>query len=66
MDGRSFEIENYHLNVTIHEEAFRLAGFREVRWHEPRVSPEALSAHEPDFWSTFLAQPPVAFIECVK
>jgi toxoflavin synthase len=66
VDGSSFEIENYHLNVTIHEEAFKAAGFREVRWHEPCVSPETLSAHEPGFWLAFLAQPPVAFIECVK
>jgi ubiquinone/menaquinone biosynthesis C-methylase UbiE len=66
VDGGSFEIENYHLNVAVHEEAFRSAGFREIHWHEPRVSPEALAEYEPDFWSTFLDQSPVAFIECVK
>ena len=40
-DG-SFDIENYYLNVAIHEEAFSKAGFRDIRWHSPRLSPEGL------------------------
>lgn len=64
-DG-AFEIENYHLDVAIHEEAFRQAGFREVRWHPPQLSPEGLAALDQDFWSSLLDHPPVAFIECVK
>ncbi len=64
-DG-AFEIENYHLNVAIHEEAFRRAGFREVRWHPPRLSPEGLAEYDQAFWSSLLDHPPVAFIECVK
>ena len=31
LEDSSFEIENYFLNVQIYEEAFRLAGFREIR-----------------------------------
>lgn len=61
-----FDIENYYLDVAIHEEAFRRAGFREVRWHAPRLSPDGLLAHDREFWSSFLDTPPVAFIECVK
>jgi ubiquinone/menaquinone biosynthesis C-methylase UbiE len=64
-DG-AFEIENYYLNVEIHEAAFRQAGFREVRWHAPRLSPEGLLTNDREFWSAFLQHPPVAFIECVK
>lgn len=64
-DG-AFEIENYHLNVAIHEEAFLQAGFREVRWHVPQLSPDGLTAHDEDFWASLLDHPPVAFIECVK
>ncbi len=37
-DG-TFEIENYHLEVPIHEDALRRAGFGEIRWHAPRLSP---------------------------
>jgi ubiquinone/menaquinone biosynthesis C-methylase UbiE len=64
-DG-SFEIENYYLSVDIHEEAFRKAGFREIRWHAPRLSPEGLLANDRAFWSTFLEHPPVTFIDCLK
>src|ERR1700730_16766953 len=33
LEDGSFEIENYFLDVPIHDEAFRSAGFREIRWH---------------------------------
>ena len=61
-----FDIENYHLDVAIHEQALRRAGFREVRWHAPRLSDEGLVEHDRDFWSDLLDQPPMAFIECVR
>jgi ubiquinone/menaquinone biosynthesis C-methylase UbiE len=66
LGDETFEIENYHLNVAIHEEAFRQAGFREVRWHTPSLSPEGLVEYDHGFWSNLLDHPPVAFIECVK
>jgi ubiquinone/menaquinone biosynthesis C-methylase UbiE len=61
-----FSIENYHLDVGAHEDAFRQAGFRRVRWHEPRVSPEGEVRHGPMFWKPFLGASPIAFIECVR
>jgi ubiquinone/menaquinone biosynthesis C-methylase UbiE len=66
LDGSSFEIENYFLDVAIHEDCLSAAGFREVRWHAPRVSPEGLAAFESGFWSDFLNHSPIALIECVK
>ena len=39
-----FAIENYHLDAAAHEEALRGAGFREVRWHAPRLSAEGEAA----------------------
>jgi len=66
LDDGSFEIENYHLDVAIHEQAFRGAGFRAVRWHAPRLAPEGSRAHGKEFWSTLLEHPPLTFIECVK
>lgn len=64
-------IENYHLSVAAHEEAFERAGFSEVRWHPPALSPEALSPealedYDKQYWSTFMYFPPVTFIECVR
>lgn len=62
----SFELEDYFLDASIHEEAFRAAGFRDVRWHPPRLSPEGEAAFGRDFWETYLQNPPIAFIECLK
>jgi ubiquinone/menaquinone biosynthesis C-methylase UbiE len=61
-----FDIENYHLDVAAHEDALRSAGFREIRWPPPRLSPDASAAGDRAFWATFLEHSPVAFIECVK
>jgi ubiquinone/menaquinone biosynthesis C-methylase UbiE len=61
-----FEIENYYLDVEIHETAFRKAGFRQITWNGPKLSPEGLRAYDREFWSPFLNHSPVAFIECVK
>lgn len=66
LDDGPFDIENYYLTVATHEAAFRQAGFREVRWHVPKLSPDSKAAGDHQFWSSFMDHPPVAFIECVK
>lgn len=65
-DGAFFDIENYFLDRHIHEAAFRAAGFREIIWRAPLVSPEGEKLFGRDFWKPFLDHPTVAFIECVK
>jgi len=66
LDGGSFDITNYWLSTATHDEAFRAAGFREVRWHRPRVSPEGCAACGDGFWESLLAHPPITFLECVR
>ena len=66
LDDGSFAITNYHLSVETHELAFKTAGFRRVTWHDPELSPEIVGDSERQYWSDFLAHPPVIFIECVK
>jgi len=66
LDGGSFSIENYYLDAAAHEAAFRSAGFREVRWHRPRLSPQGELASDRDGWASFLGSPPVIFIECLN
>ncbi|MFH1302118.1 MAG: class I SAM-dependent methyltransferase [Planctomycetota bacterium] len=66
VDDSSIDLENYYLSAETHEAAFRQAGFREVRWHAPQLSPEGLQDNTIDFWSPLMEQSPVAFIECVK
>ncbi len=62
-DG-AFSLENYCLNTDVHETAMRAAGLRDIRWHEPRVSPDGRSAMPPDAWDVLLAHPPITFLEC--
>jgi SAM-dependent methyltransferase len=66
LDGGAIDITNHWLSTAAHDEAFRAAGFREVRWHRPRVSAEGRAAFGDDFWQSFLAHPPVTFLECVR
>lgn len=70
MPSGPVSVENYYVAREIHDDAFRAAGFRTVRWHAPRLSPAAWSDTPRlaalDFWSDFLRQPPVILIECVK
>jgi len=65
LDEGPVEVENYWLPATAYEEALRSAGFVEVRWHRPRISPIAEVGHEPDYWRDFLDHPPVIGIECL-
>lgn len=65
-DGESFGIENYFLDQAAHEAAFCAAGFSEMRWPAPQLSPEGCAEFGRPFWADFLDHPPIAFIECVK
>jgi SAM-dependent methyltransferase len=66
LDDGPLVVENYHLALASHEEAFLAAGFREVRWHMPRLSPQGEADHGPEFWAPLLDHAPVIFIECIK
>jgi toxoflavin synthase len=66
LDDGAFSIENYHLDPSVHEEELRSGGFRDIRWHGPRLSREGEAAHGREFWSAFLDRSPITFIECVK
>ena len=65
LEDGPFAVENYFLSVEIHEEALRAAGFRDIRWHQPMLSPEGQSAYGRDYWSALLDHPPLIFIECL-
>jgi toxoflavin synthase len=62
----TFEIENYYLNIAVHEAALRAAGFREIHWHLPRLSPQGREQFPDDFWGDFMEHSPIAFLECAK
>ncbi|HCU88674.1 MAG TPA: class I SAM-dependent methyltransferase [Gammaproteobacteria bacterium] len=62
----SFDVTNYHMEKATVEAALFESGLREIRWHEPAVSPEGLRLKKAEHWAPFLARPPVAFFECTK
>lgn len=66
LEDGPFDIENYYLSVPTHEAAFRQAGFSEVRWHSPQLSPDGLQDQTADYWTPLLKNSPITFIECVK
>jgi len=66
LEDGPFSIENYHLAVATHEEALRSAGFRQIRWHAPRLSPEGEATFGRGFWTSLLDHSPITFLECVK
>ena len=66
LDDGSFQIDNYYLRTPTHEEVLRAAGFRDIEWHRPRVSPAGLREFGEDYWREFQTNPPVIFIECRK
>ncbi|HVJ69715.1 MAG TPA: class I SAM-dependent methyltransferase [Caulifigura sp.] len=61
-----FDIENYWLDTALHEDALRSAGFRDVRWQQPRVSSEGLREKGRDYWAEFIDTPPITFLECIR
>ena len=66
LEDGSFDLENYYLDVPIHEAAFQVAGFQQTRWHAPQFSPEGLAEFGPDYWAILTNRCPVAFIECIR
>lgn len=66
LDDGPLCLENYFLDQQAHDQALRSAGFREVRWQPPQLSPLGEAAEGRDYWTTFLTRAPVIFLECVK
>ena len=63
LEDGSFDIENYFLDVAVHEEMFCSAGFQKIRWHQPMLSPEGIAAHGIDYRRCFMEHPPIVGIE---
>lgn len=66
LDQGPFDIENYYLETAIHEAALKKAGFDDIRWHRPKVSPEGVEESGREHWADLLDHPPITFLECVR
>ena len=62
----TIEVTNYYLSIETMERAMQAAGLENIRWHQPRVSPEGLQRWGESYWRPFLANSPIAFFECTK
>ncbi|MGV0816090.1 class I SAM-dependent methyltransferase [Mycolicibacterium boenickei] len=65
-DGKPISFDNYYLKPETYEQTLEEAGLGTVRWHSPHVSPEGEAAHGREYWSGFLEQPPITFLECTR
>ena len=66
IDSQQFRFDNYYLSRDTYEWAFRTAGFQEIHWHQPIVSPEGVQEFGQEFWQDFLDYPPIIGIEAGK
>ncbi len=66
VDGEKFSFDNYYLSRATYEWAFQSAGFKEIRWQKPIVSPDGVRLEGQEFWQDFLDYAPMVGIECVK
>ncbi len=58
--------QDYYYHRTTYEWAFRTAGFQEIRWHCPMVSPEGLQEFGEGFWQDYIEYQMSIYLECVK
>lgn len=66
VEGQQLSFDNYYLSKATYEWAFQQAGFKEVHWHKPMVSPKGIQKFGQAFWQDALDYPMNWFIECVK
>lgn len=66
VDGKEVFFEDYYFTLATYEWALQTAGFSEIRWHSPIVSPESLETHGEAFWQDFIDCQMSIYLECVK
>ncbi len=60
ISGRElFRFEVYHYERATYEAALAAAGFVDIRWHPLQLDPQGLAVMGAEYWSEYLANPPV-------
>ncbi|MBD2682486.1 MULTISPECIES: class I SAM-dependent methyltransferase [Nostoc] len=67
-DGESISIsfDNYYLSKATYEWALMSAGFKEICWHQPTISPEGIQKFGFEFWQDYIDYPDMVGITCIK
>lgn len=66
VDGQKVSFDNYYFSKATYEQAFKNVGFKDIRWHPLKVSPEGVQEFGQEYWQDILDYPPEVGIECVK
>ena len=66
VDEQEIFFEDYYFTQATYEWALQTAGFQEIRWHDPVVSPEGLEIFGQAFWQDFINYRMSIYLECVK
>lgn len=61
LENESFSFDNYYLSPDAHERALERAGFRDIEWLQPRLSPEWQG--DRGYWDAFFEDPSVIFLQ---
>jgi ubiquinone/menaquinone biosynthesis C-methylase UbiE len=59
-------IDIYYFSRATYEWAFQSVGFKEIRWHQPIVSPEGVQEFGLEFWQDFIDYPSIVCIQCLN
>lgn len=65
-DGEKVSFDNYYLSKATYEWALRSVGFKDIRWHNPIVSPEGVQKFSQEFWQDAIDYPYILGITCQK
>lgn len=65
-DGEKVSFDNYYLSKATYEWALKSVGFKDIRWHNPIVSPEGVQKFSQEFWQDAIDYPYVLGITCQK
>jgi SAM-dependent methyltransferase len=63
---RSPEVTVHYWSRAVLDEALRGAGFDQIRWTRPELSPEASAGPDVEQWDDYLDTPLCVIIDCVK
>ncbi len=66
MDQETFQLENYHLDIAVHDRVFRQTGFSVLEWRPVELAPGEATGPNRHFWNEFFVDPPVILLHCNK
>ena len=65
VSGRKIiRFDAYYYSRATYESALHAAGFSEISWRAPELSPEGIAECGEEYWREYLGNPPVVGLEC--